>query len=109
MATIDNGGEKIKTNRMYLRMKCSETEVSTFKPRETVTLQAPSSERFMYNDGQRIVPFVLRIDPWAMMNREGNSKIGSFNVPRSAPFNFRPPDAFSPHLSLFKEQLVMRF
>lgn len=44
-----------------------------------------------------------------MMNPEGNLKIGSLNVPRSTPFNFRPPDAFSPHMSLFKEQLTMRF
>lgn len=33
---------------MDLRTKGSETEVSTFRPRETVTLQAPSLERFMY-------------------------------------------------------------
>lgn len=94
---------------MGLRMKGSETEVGTFRPRGTVTLQAPSSERFMYNDGQRIVPFMLRTDPWAMMNPEGNSKLGSLNVPRSASFNFRLPDAFSPHMSLFKEQSTMRF
>lgn len=84
---------------MNFRTKGSETEVSTFRPRATVTLQAPSSERFMYNDGQRIVPFVLWIVPWAMMNPEGNSKIGPLIVPRSASFNFRLPDAFSPHLS----------
>lgn len=43
------------------------------------------------------------------MNPEGSSKSGSLNVPRSASFNFRLPDAFSPHMSLFKEQLTMRF
>lgn len=57
-------------------MKGSETEVSTFKPRETVTLQAPYSERFMYVQRwakncffsfffffRGIVPLVLNIDP----------------------------------------------
>lgn len=101
--------EKKNKNGMDLRTKGSETKVSTFRPRETVTLQAPSSERFMYNDGQRIVLFVLWIGPWAMMNPEGNSKIGSLNAPRSASFNFRLPDAFSPHMNLFKEQLTMSF
>lgn len=41
----------LKKNIIDLRMKGSETEVSTFRPRETVTLQAPSSERFMYVQG----------------------------------------------------------
>lgn len=47
------------------------------------------------------------------MNPEGNSKIisktESFKVPRSDPFNLRLSDAFAPHVSLFKEQLTIRF